>query len=62
MFLLIIQQEELNANEMALIRVGLHWNQNSIYWGKFQWNFDQGKGDLDRVSEEFELTEFELTV
>ena len=24
MFLLIIQQEELNANEMALIRVGLH--------------------------------------
>ena len=30
-------------------------------WGKFQWNFDQGKGNLVRVSWEFELFEFELS-
>ena len=60
MFLLIIQQEELNANEMASERG--YKNRNSSYWGKFQWNFDQGKGNLDRVSsEEFEFSEFELT-
>ena len=60
MFLLIIQQEELNANEMAS-ELG-YKHQNSSYWGKFQWNFDQGKGNLDRVSsEEFEFSEFELT-
>ena len=33
-------------------------NQNSSYWGKFQRNFDEGKGNL--VSGEFELCEFEL--
>ena len=35
--------------------------KNSSYRGKFQWNFDQGKGNLVRVSREFELTELELT-
>ena len=34
---------------------------NSSYWGKFQWNFDQGKGNLVRVSREFELSEFALS-
>ena len=28
------------------------------YWGKFQWLFYQGKGNLVRVSGEFELTEW----
>ena len=28
-------------------------NQNSSYRGKFQWNVDQGKGDLVRVNEEY---------
>ena len=36
-------------------------NQNSSYRGKFNWNVDQGKGNLVRISEEFELSEFELT-
>ena len=27
----------------------------------FKWNVDQGKGNLGRVSEEFELSELELT-
>ena len=30
---------------------------NSSYWGNFQWNFDQGKGNLVPVSGEFELSE-----
>ena len=34
---------------------------NSNYEGKFQRNFDQGKGNLVRVSGEFELSEFELS-
>ena len=34
---------------------------NSSYRGKFQWNFDQGKGNLVQVSREFELSEFELS-
>ena len=34
---------------------------NSSYWGKFQWNHDQGKGNLVRVSRKFELSEFELS-
>ena len=34
---------------------------NSNYQGKFQRNFDQGKGNLVRVSGEFELSEFELS-
>ena len=33
----------------------------SSYWAKFQWNFDQGKGNLVQVSREFELSEFELS-
>ena len=44
------------ANEMAS-----EWsykNQNSSYRGKFPWNL---KGNLVRVSEEFELSEFEFT-
>ena len=32
-------------------------NQNSGYRGKFQWNFDQGKRNLVRISGEFELSE-----
>ena len=36
-------------------------NQNSSYWGRFQWNFDQGKGNLVRVSGKVELSEFKLT-
>ena len=36
----------------------LAWN--SSYGGKFQWNFFQGKGNLVRVSGEFEWFEFEL--
>ena len=34
---------------------------NSSYRGKFQWNFDQGKGNLVLVSGEFELSDFELS-
>ena len=34
---------------------------NSSYRGKFQWYFDQGKGNLVRVSGEFELSEFEFS-
>ena len=34
---------------------------NSSYRCKFQWNFDQGKGNLLWVSGEFELSEFELS-
>ena len=61
MFLLIIQQEELYANEMVS-EWGLHEPEFELL-GKFQWNFNQGKGNLDRVSsEEFEFSEFELTV
>ena len=37
-------------------------DQNLSYQGKFQWNFDQGKGNLVQVSGELELSEFELTV
>ena len=33
----------------------------SSYRGKFQWNFDQGKEKLVRVSREFELSELELS-
>ena len=36
-------------------------NQNSSYWGRFLWNFDQGKGNLVRVSGKFELSEFKLS-
>ena len=36
-------------------------NQNSSYRGKFHQNFDQGKSNLVLVSEEFELSELELT-
>ena len=31
-------------------------NQNSSYQGNFQWNFDQGKGNLVWVSEELGLS------
>ena len=34
---------------------------NLSYQGKFQWNFDQGKGNLVRASGEFELSEFYCT-
>ena len=34
---------------------------NVSYQGKFQWNFDQGKGHLGRVSGEFKLSQFELS-
>ena len=34
---------------------------NSSYWGKLQWNFDQGKGNWVQVSGEFELSKFELS-
>ena len=34
---------------------------NLSYRGKFQWNFDQGKGNLVWVSGEFELSEFKLS-
>ena len=36
-------------------------DQNLSYRDKFQWNFDQGKGNLVWVSRELELSEFELT-
>ena len=32
-------------------------NQNSGYRGKVQWNFDKGKRNLVRSSEEFEVSE-----
>ena len=35
--------------------------ESSSYWGKCQWNIDQGKGNLVVVSEKFELSEFELS-
>ena len=34
---------------------------NLSYQGKFQWNFDQGKGNLVRANGEFELSEFYCT-
>ena len=38
-------------------------NQNLSYWSrsKFQWLFDQGKGNLAQVRREFELSKFALT-
>ena len=45
----------LKRNEKLFKVVG-----NSNYWGKFQWNFDQGKGNWVQVSGEFELSKFEL--
>ena len=54
-FLPIMQQEEL---------IGWSYkpkDQNLSYQGKFQWKFDQGKGNLVQVSGELELSEFELT-
>ena len=42
--------------------VVVSWNnQNSSCRGKFQWNFDQGKRNVFRVSGEFELSKFELS-
>ena len=43
----------LKVNEKQLELVG-----NLSYQGKFQWNFDQGKGNLARASGEFELSQF----
>ena len=34
---------------------------NSSYRGKFQWNCDQGKGNLVRVRREFKLSNFQLS-
>ena len=36
-------------------------NLNSSYRIKCQWNFDEGKGNLGRVSGEFEFTELKMT-
>ena len=36
------------------------WERNLSYCSKFQWNFDQGKGNIVRVSGEFEWPEFKL--
>ena len=36
-------------------------SENSSYRGKFQWNLDQGKEKLVRVSGESESSEFELS-
>ena len=47
------------ANEMA--SDWSYQNQISSYRGKCKWNVDQGKGNLGWVSEEFELSELELT-
>ena len=46
---------------MKCIRVELHEPELKSYRGKIQWNFDQGKANLVWVSEEFKLSEFELT-
>ena len=35
--------------------------ENLSYWGNFQWNFEQGKENLVRVSREVELSAFELS-
>ena len=45
----------LKRNEKLFKVVGY-----SSYWGKFQWNFDQGKGNWVQVSGELELSKFEL--
>ena len=45
----------LKRNEKLFKVVG-----NSSYWGKFQWNFDEGKGNWIQVSGELELSKFEL--
>ena len=37
------------------------WERNLSYCSKFQWNFDQGKGNIVRVSGEFEWPEFKLS-
>ena len=37
------------------------WEPELSYRSKFQWLFDQGKGNFARVSREFELSKFELT-
>ena len=34
--------------------------RNASYWGKFKWNFAQGKGSLIPVGREFKLSKFEL--
>ena len=36
-------------------------HQNASYRGKCKWNVDQGEENLGWVSEEFELSELELT-
>ena len=42
--------QTLKGNEKQLELVG-----NSSYRSKFQWNLDQGKGNLVRVSREFKV-------
>ena len=41
----------------------MKWNLSGVtrtsYQGEFQWKFDQGKGNLVRVSGEFELSKLE---
>ena len=66
MLLLIIQQEELREWHPS----GVARTKIRSYQWKFQWNFDQGKGNLVWVNgefelvwfkQDFELSEFELT-
>ena len=49
--------QTLTGNEKLAVELA----GNSSYRAKFQWNFDQGKGNLVRVSREFELSEFALS-
>ena len=48
--------ETLKRNEEQL-----EWAGNLHCWGKFQWNFDQGKGNIVWVSVEFKWPKFELS-
>ena len=36
-------------------------NQNSSYWGKFQWNFDQGKEIKFKLEGKFSYPSFKLS-
>ena len=34
---------------------------NVSFWGKFQWTFDEGNGNLVQISKDWKLSEFELS-
>ena len=59
--LVIITVENPGNSNCEGKRKTVRVSENSSYRGKFQWNFDQGKEKLVRVSGESESSEFELS-